>query len=312
MVTVDDWDNDDDQDKTSILPSETFRGKLEKSRSSPACLVCLVGPAGYVGRQWKIEDDEIIIGRSMDVGVFVDDRSVSKSHAKVMMTTTGDVVIVDLKATNKTIVNEQVIPPLKPFTLTHNDQIKAGNVILKYLAPGSIEAFTNQETYDRSQIDSLTGAYNKNALLLKGPELFKRALVLDEPLCVITFDIDHFKRLNDTHGHDAGDYVLRELSGAVRSKMARANDYFARSGGEEFVIILSSSSLQQAIEVAERIRKLIEGHKFEYNGIKMPITISTGVSSRTLETKSWEDIFKKADMALYMSKNNGRNRTSTL
>ena len=298
-------------EKTSIVPSESFRGRIQKADDSPPVLVCLMGPAGYVGKQWAITDSEMVIGRAVECQIFVDDRSVSRTHAKVALSLTSEVSIMDLNSSNKTLVGEQTIQPLKPVKLDNNAQIKTGNVIFKYLEQGNIEALSNKDIYDRAHKDALTGTYSRGALLHKGPEVIKRSEVLGEPLSVIVFDIDFFKKVNDNYGHDTGDYVLKELAKIVSQKVVRANDFFARYGGEEFVIILNGAPISQALEIAERIRTTVQSHRFNFNNNILPITVSLGVAALESSKETWDMLFKKADLALYTSKNSGRNRVSS-
>ncbi|MEO0337489.1 MAG: diguanylate cyclase, partial [Pseudomonadota bacterium] len=270
-------DNQDFADKTSILQSDTFKLRIAEAGQAPPSIVLLVGPASAIGRQWPLEDTDRIIGRSPNSHIFVDDRSVSKSHAKILLEG-GDVSILDLESTNKTVINGQMINPLQPVKLSNNDQIKVGNVIFKYLEKGNLETVASAATFDRGQTDALTGIANRGALDGKGPESFKRSELLGIPLSIITFDIDHFKKVNDTFGHSAGDYVLKEISKIISTRLIRGNDFFARSGGEEFVLLLLGSNLKTAEEVAERIRQTLEAHHFQFDGKDIPITISAGVA----------------------------------
>jgi len=283
---------------------------MEDATKAPPCLVMLEGPAGYVGKQWPIDRNDMIIGRSMTSGVFVDDRSVSRSHAKLSLAG-GDVFIVDLESSNRTVVNDDALPPLVPIKLNNNDQIKTGNVLFKYLERGSVEAHALEQLQTKSEKDPLTGIFNKGALQVKGAESFKRAKLRKVPMSIAVFDIDHFKKINDTHGHAVGDYVLREMASVIGTRLIRGDDYFARYGGEEFVVLLFGSNLQQAIEIGERLRATIEGHPFQTNGARIPVTISVGVATKEAEMTTWEEMFGKADDALYISKRNGRNRVTS-
>jgi two-component system cell cycle response regulator len=302
----DDDDNQDFADKTSILQSDTFKLRIAEAGQAPPSVVLLVGPASSIGRQWPLEDTDRVIGRSPTSHIFVDDRSVSKSHAKILLEG-GDVSIIDLESTNKTVINGQVITPLQPVKLSNNDQIKVGNVIFKYLERGSLETVASAATFDRGQTDALTGIANRGALEAKGPEAFKRSDLLGIPLSIITFDIDHFKKVNDTFGHPAGDYVLKEISKIISTRLIRGNDFFARSGGEEFVLLLLGSNLKTAEEVAERIRQTLEAHHFQFEGKDIPITISAGVAIKSEADDGWDKIYDRSDKALYHSKNSGRN-----
>ncbi len=305
-------DNDDEKDisdKTSILQSDTFKLRLAQAGQAPPSVVLLVGPAHSVGRQWPIEDSDRIIGRSPNAHVYVDDRSVSKSHAKIILGG-GDVSIVDLESTNKTVVNGKTLQPLVAVRLRNNDQIKTGNVIFKFLERGNVETVGFAQTYDRSQRDPLTGIANRAGINFKGPESFKRSNLLGIPLSIIAFDIDFFKKVNDTYGHLAGDYVLTEIASIISNKLIRENDFFARTGGEEFCLLLLGSTLKVASEVAERIRATIESHPFIFEGKNIPVTISSGVSLKAESDTDWEQTFERADKALYVSKNSGRNRVT--
>jgi diguanylate cyclase (GGDEF)-like protein len=298
------------EEKTSVVHGDTFKVRMEKVNQAPPCLVMLEGPAGYVGKQWPIDTTDIIIGRSMSSTIFIDDRSVSKSHAKLSISG-GDIFLVDLESTNKTVVNDDAVPPLVPIRLNNNDQIKTGNVLFKFLERGSIEAVAIEQLQNKSEKDPLTGIFNKGALNMKGAESFKRAKLLKVPLSIAVFDIDHFKKVNDTYLHAAGDYALKEIAAVVQNKLIRTDDILARYGGEEFVVLLFGSTLDQALEIGERLRATIEGHNFNYQGTNLRLTISVGVATKEPQMTTWEELFVKADTAMYYSKNNGRNRVSS-
>lgn len=296
-------------EKTSIVTGETFSGRMRQADEAPPALVVLLGPQGYVGKQFPLTQTEYVVGRSIDCSIQLDDKSVSRNHARLIVMG-SEVTIIDLGSANKTVVNGNVLQSMNPFRLKNNDQIKAGNVILKFLEKGNIEAFTNRELNEKAAKDALTGAHTKGALLDRAPELIKRSDVLTEELSLIVLDIDHFKKINDQYGHPAGDFVLRTLSDVIMNKMVRAHDFFARYGGEEFVILLSGTSLKAASEVAERIRATIEGTEFLFENRLIPVTVSLGVAVRQSEENEWEDFFKRGDMALYRSKQNGRNQVT--
>ena len=302
-------DDNEDLEKTSVVTSETLKSTLDTANKTPAALVLLVGPASSIGKQWHLSSSDIVIGRSPNSTIFVDDRSVSKSHAKFMLNG-SDVIVMDLESTNKTVINQQTIAPLTPVALKNNDQIKVGNVIFKFLEKGNVETVASKAAFDKSQLDALTGIYSKGALQAYSPEAIKRSDMTGGPLSLIVFDIDHFKKVNDTHGHAAGDYVIQEIARLVKDKLIRSEDFFARFGGEEFVLVVSSSDIPVSANIAERIRATIEAHTFEFEGKKMPITISAGVSVRRPKGDGWDQLFEKADKALYQSKNRGRNLVS--
>ena len=309
MSKKDDHDDESPLDKTSVMQSDTFKLRLAQAGQAPPALVLLVGPANMIGRQWPIEDTDCIMGRAMTAHVVVEDKSVSKAHAKLVMAG-GDVSIMDLESTNKTVLNGKIVPPLTPIKLKNNDQIKLGNIIFKFLERGNIETVSAAQTFDRGTVDALTGIYNRGSLNAQAPEFFNKSNLLGVPLTIVAFDIDRFKSVNDTYGHSAGDHVLKELSSVVREKLIRGNDFFARYGGEEFCLLLLGSTLQKATEVAERIRTTIEAHVFAFEGKQIPITISAGVALKSPKDTSWEQGWDRADKALYHSKHNGRNRVT--
>jgi diguanylate cyclase (GGDEF)-like protein len=301
--------SDEDLEKTSVVTSETLKVTLDTANKAPAALVLLVGPASSIGKQWHLSSTDVVVGRSPSSSVFVDDRSVSKSHAKFILNG-NDVLIMDLESTNKTVINQQTVAPLTPVKLVNNDQIKVGNVIFKFLEKGNVETVASKATFDKTQLDGMTGIYSKGALQAYAPEAIKRSDMTGEPLSLIVFDIDHFKKVNDTHGHAAGDYVIKEIARLVKDKLIRSEDFFARFGGEEFVLVVSSSDIPVSANIAERIRATIEAHNFDFEGIRMPITVSAGVSVRKTKGDGWDRLFEKADKALYQSKNRGRNLVS--
>lgn len=300
-----------EEEKTNIVMSDTFKGRIKAADDTPPVLVVLIGPPGAVGKQFLLTQTEHIIGRSVECQVYVDDRSVSRSHARINVIG-SEVVLMDLGSSNKTVINGAPLNPMTPHKLKNNDQIKTGNVIFKFLEKGNLEAMANQELLEKASKDALTGAYSKGALIEKGPEAIKRAEVLNEDLSVVVFDIDHFKKINDGFGHPAGDYVLKELCQVVSAKMIRSNDFFARYGGEEFVILLPGANIQKALEVAERIRATVEVTEFVFDAKKIPVTISLGVTIRHPQEQEWSVMFKRADEALYKSKQSGRNRVTAL
>jgi diguanylate cyclase (GGDEF)-like protein len=165
----------------------------------------------------------------------------------------------------------------------------------------------NQELLELSVTDSLTGLFNRKHLwetLARELEGYKRHL---RPLAVLMIDIDHFKRYNDTHGHLAGDDVLRRLAEIFRSSL-RVSDYAARYGGEEFLMVLPDTDSTTATQAAERLRGLVAAENFGGAGTAK-ITVSIGVASTSGHEEEPESLVKNADTALYRAKKAGRNRT---
>ncbi|MBX3428647.1 MAG: PleD family two-component system response regulator [Hyphomonadaceae bacterium] len=157
--------------------------------------------------------------------------------------------------------------------------------------------------------DQLTGLYNRRFLDTQLEPLVHRAQCGGDPVSVMTIDIDHFKRCNDTFGHDVGDAVLREFAARLASN-TRPSDYACRHGGEEFIVVMPRTTGDIACLAAERLRRAIAGSAFIIPGLAQPldVTISIGVASTEGADETQESILKRADEALYEAKRGGRNR----
>lgn len=182
--------------------------------------------------------------------------------------------------------------------------------ILKALAAYTAIALENSKLFfdvkELSLTDPLTGIANRRHSLEMGVQEFDKSKRYGTPLTVIIADIDYFKRINDNFGHAAGDLILKELASYFK-KASRNSDILGRLGGEEFLFILSNSPLENALALAERLRKSIEELEFNFLDHKIKITVSFGVASIEKEDLAIEDTIKRADEALYLAKNAGRN-----
>ncbi|WP_165863706.1 GGDEF domain-containing protein [Phorcysia thermohydrogeniphila] len=159
--------------------------------------------------------------------------------------------------------------------------------------------------------DSLTGAFSRRKLFKILEERFRVSLEKAEPLSLLMLDIDRFKKVNDTYGHQVGDLVLKKLVEVVK-KSVRSSDVVGRYGGEEFLIVLPNTQLGDALKVAEKIRKNVENTNFPVVG---EVTISIGVTAgdrNTLRNKNLDSLIQEADDALYLAKKRGRNRVETV
>jgi diguanylate cyclase (GGDEF)-like protein len=150
----------------------------------------------------------------------------------------------------------------------------------------------------------LTGIYNRNRLKEIAIYEFKKMKRDKYPLSLIMFDIDHFKKINDTFGHNVGDYTLKTIASLVGG-LIRESDTFVRWGGEEFIILAPSTSLQNASILAEKLRASIEAYNFETVG---RVTCSFGVAEASTNRLDFEELVERADKALYVAKKGGRNR----
>ena len=214
------------------------------------------------------------IGRATVNDICVSQDSVSRTHATIMMDENG-VKIRDNESTNGTYVNDHKI---HEAYLKDGDLIKVGRSIFKFLTGDNIESSYHEEIYRLSTVDGLTQIFNKRYFVETLERELSRARRYDRPLALMMFDIDHFKRCNDTFGHRAGDHVLRQVAELVRER-ARKVDVVARYGGEEFfATILPEIDLEGAAQFGETVRKLVEDTRFVFEGRHIPLTISVGVA----------------------------------
>ncbi len=259
----------------------------------------------FPGRVHRLKSGSNLMGRDALCDICIRERAASRRHADIRWD--GDAVIVeDLKSTNGTIVNGQLIR--EPVVPRPGNFIKIGSCVFKYI-DSLLDVEMLEDLHAKGTCDPLTGIYNKAHLLLALASSMEIARDAGSALSLMVIDLDHFKKVNDTHGHLAGDYVLKETCHVIKS-LLRPEDTFARFGGEEFTVMLPGQGLEAAVNVAERIRRSIAGHTFEYSGAKIPITLSLGVCEYLPEFKKTDDMISAADQLLYKSKHEGRNRVS--
>lgn len=171
----------------------------------------------------------------------------------------------------------------------------------------------NQQLEALSQTDQLTAINNRRWFDPRFAEVFAHARRHRQPLSVLMCDVDHFKRVNDTHGHLAGDECLRQVAAALRKAVLRPEDMLARFGGEEFVLALANTDAEGAGRVGERIRARVEGIQLVWEGQRIPLTISVGLASLSLaQDEEPSHLLHRADEALYLAKQNGRNRVELM
>ncbi|MDP3046905.1 MAG: GGDEF domain-containing protein [Chloroflexota bacterium] len=166
------------------------------------------------------------------------------------------------------------------------------------------------EVQQLAVVNELTGLYNRRGLVQFGEREFTRSARFARPLSALMIDLDHFKTVNDTYGHAAGDRVLRQVADCLRSK-ARSVDILARYGGEELLLLLPEADLAQATQVAERLRLVIERTSVLVDGEQVRVTASAGVAALTSDTPDLASLIARADSAVYQAKQAGRNRVSS-
>lgn len=257
------------------------------------------------GTLFDLKEEITRVGRLADNEIPLEFSGISRHHFTVRAVGDG-YTVEDAGSKNGTFLNNKKVEI--PTELSRHDMIKVGSMALKFLPKGDTERLTYDKLSLEANTDGHTGCYNKTYFNGRIDLEVKKSKVTGDPLSLVLFDLDHFKHLNDNFGHDAGDYVLKEMAGIVRTNGVRDNDVFARYGGEEFVILLPSTNLKQSFEIAERLRRVIEQHDFMYEGQKLPVFASVGVADYRQGVNNGTDLFKRADSAVYKAKEGGRNQ----
>jgi diguanylate cyclase (GGDEF)-like protein len=282
------------------------RLELEKSGSGPArpgdaFVIVIYGPE--LGRRVQLGTAPFQIGRSARNDLALDQESISRHHARITFDGT-EYWVQDLGSTNGTYVNDE---PVREQRLADGDQIRIGRSILKFMTGENVEVQYHEEIYRLMTVDGLTQVFNRRYFDEALEREFNRAKRYQRALSLILFDIDFFKRVNDTHGHLAGDNLLRQIGTALKPRLRR-EDICARTGGEEFAVILPEIVLEGARTTAEKIRGIVESTRFKHEQKIITATISLGVAAVLGQENTHEELYRRADEHLYAAKQAGRNR----
>ncbi|OVE80830.1 hypothetical protein BVY03_05355 [bacterium K02(2017)] len=260
-----------------------------------------------IGKLYAIDSDELVAGRSTDCDIWIEDNTISRKHFKIKKTGRTYQVI-DMKSTNGTFINNKRV---QSAALEAGDKIQISkDTIIQFDFFDEDRKISEEKRYEMGVMDPVTSTFNKSYFLKRVSDEFSFSVRQNLPLSILMFDIDYFKMINDNFGHLAGDKVLQEM-GQIVAGMIRNDDVFCRYGGEEFVIIMRNTSCQDAVNLAERIRKKIEDTTIEYDDDKIKVTISLGVATSIDKNfRDYVSLINDADKFLYQSKGNGRNQVS--
>jgi diguanylate cyclase (GGDEF)-like protein len=273
------------------------------------CLVVIYSPEpGLLGKRFVLDRAVLRVGRGADNTVVLEGDSVSRRHARFEKRG-NRWHVVDLNSTNGTYLNEQLV--VGEQILNNSDRIKIGPAILKFLSGADAEAKYHEEIYRMTIVDGLTQIHNKRYLFEVMDRECTRARRHDRPLSVVMFDIDHFKKINDSYGHSVGDEVLR-CFGAICRESFRDVDIIGRVGGEEFLAILPGTGAEGACLVAERVRNRLQSQAITAPGGTIQVTLSIGITEAMSRDDTFDKATMRADTALYEAKNAGRNRIGIL
>jgi diguanylate cyclase (GGDEF)-like protein len=270
-------------------------------------LIVLTG--GIPGAMIRLESGSTRVGRAADNTLQLSEDSVSRYHAVLRIDDDGRVRLTDLASTNGTYLNGRRVVNHTPVVLHDGDRLQLGSMtVLKFARPDPYEEQFQHTMFERTVRDSLTGLYNRSYFRDQVGLLAMQGAQRGLGLAVLMVDIDHFKRVNDTYGHDAGDTVLREVASVLRQS-TRSEDLVARYGGEEFIVALPIAASDQATFRAERIRRNLANRRISVSGKPLRITASIGLAfSPATRPRSVESLIVAADLCLYQAKNAGRDR----
>lgn len=316
---ADRYDSDTDRQDTDSGPSTRFVRWTEAGRggaadgqvaeSPPEANVILISHPEdkLLGRRWQLRSGGVIdIGRSPSSDISLPETlSVSRHHARLKFAA-GRVELEDLGSTNGTYINDR--PLSEASRLDSGDRFQVGSVHFKFLHEYDVEHAYYETLYQLAVRDGLTEIFNKRKFDEELEREFQRASRYERPLALILFDLDHFKEVNDSHGHLCGDHVLKEITRLVGEHL-RPEQTFARVGGEEFAILSPESDSEGAVRLAEKLRRRIAGSHHRFAGVEVTVTCSFGVAARHSGARTAASLYQAADRALYSAKNAGRDRT---
>jgi diguanylate cyclase (GGDEF)-like protein len=294
-------DTGGDDDKTMVHRVDPIA--MDESVERSAALICISGRS--IGQMFLLNKEETTIGRAPECDVFLDDEGVSRHHAKIIRQE-DTLILMDLGSTNGSYYEGERI---QVMTLHDGAKVQLGTASIlqfRYQDQREMQFHALMQTFKTH--DPMTEAFNKKAFMLEIEKEAGFARRHGQPLALVMFDLDHFKRVNDTYGHQAGDLVIRSVARAVMDTI-RKEDIFARYGGEEFALLLRNTTIESGFILGERIRRAIEELEVTHNGRRIPCTVSLGVATLDDTITRPSDLIEAADQRLYQAKRKGRNRT---
>ncbi len=277
----------------------------EPAIGQPAIAYLVVLSGSNVGEMYKVDKERVVIGRGDKADVRLFDDGISREHARLVKDG-NQFVLEDLGSTNGTHCNGERV---QRHPLAEGDKILIGSTtILKFSYQDRLDEMFQRQMSESALRDGLTHAFNKRYFNERLESEFQYAIRHRTPLSLIFLDIDHFKRINDVHGHQAGDAVLKQLATLI-SSMLSEDAVLARYGGEEFAIVARGAAPSSSSSLSEQIRASVEGHAFAEESQRIPVTVSVGVADALgAGIGSAGELVARADEAMYNAKRTGRNR----
>jgi diguanylate cyclase (GGDEF)-like protein len=301
MPDSDDFMPDDDGERTAIVRLADVLGRTQERNRHLMTRV----RGNNIGQVITLKQAPCNIGRYSDSEIWLRDDGVSRRHARIFPEGDG-FVLQDLDSANGTFVEGRLI---KLHRLNDGELIQLGPVAaFRYSITDEDQEALLRRLYATSVTDSLTGAHNREHFDTQIEVELSYRRRHDTHLSIVLFDLDHFKQINDTYGHPAGDEVLKAVASSARTQL-RTEDVFARYGGEEFAIILRGIDIKGARAMADRLRLTVAELRVPHDGRELRVTLSGGCAAASeLETASHTALLGLADRRLYAAKKAGRNR----
>jgi diguanylate cyclase (GGDEF)-like protein len=288
----------------TIVTSPELASSSEAAHQGDACIIVIYG--ADLGRRVQIGTAPFEVGRSSTNDLFIDQESISRHHVRISFDE-GFYWVSDLGSTNGTYVNDERVRALQ--RLADGDQIRVGRSILKFMTGENVEVQYHEEIYRLMTVDALTQVYNRRYFNEALEREVNRSKRYGRLLSLVVFDLDHFKVINDAHGHLVGDNVLRSIASAVKPRLRR-EDILARTGGEEFAVLLPEIAVDGARITAEKIRSIVQSTPVPHEPEAIRCTVSLGVATLGTDDQAPEELYKRADERMYEAKQAGRNRAS--
>lgn len=284
--------------------NSTTRVVVPAALKAPAEFACVVVVNGaQLGVEARVEDQALVIGRAEECGLVLGDISVSRQHCRIFRDGIG-FIVEDLRSTNGCFVNGEKI---KRFGLRDGDRLRVGHCELKFFGAGSSEASYHRELLNQAVFDALTGFYNRRQSREMLEHAFDRGRHEPGQLRLMILDLDHFKPVNDNHGHLAGDRVLSGFAALVKEYLG-PDTVAGRLGGEEFVVFSAARSHPDFLSLAEQIRAGLQARELPIDTGFVRLTVSIGVAAQAKDMRAAADLLRHADAVLYRAKLEGRNR----
>jgi len=276
----------------------------------------VVYSGGDTGRQITLPEGTSTIGRSAAASLQIDGPGMSRLHAELVVDG-ARVLLRDLGSANGSFVQDMRLTAARQ--LRDGDRVRLGSVLLKFYEHHSVDAALHDRVYRMAMVDAGTGLYNRRYLNETLRRELRQTRQSGRPMAIVSFDLDRFKSVNDTHGHAAGDLVLRECAAVVSAVVGTSGPgapTLGRLGGEEFLVLMPGATLPAARDLAERLRAAVAGHCFVLSAgtgdarqlVAHRQTISLGVAEWTSAMLDASDLLDAADRRLYQAKHEGRDR----